>query len=71
MLRYLLIPIAILVAAVGLVYIAAGHAAAPVIQIHQPGKLVGPNELRAQKRAASVTTRPHRIAVTAREDESV
>ena len=41
MLRYLLIPIAILVAAFGLVYIAAGHAAAPVIQIHQPGKLVG------------------------------
>lgn len=41
MLRYLLIPILILAAAFGVVYVAAGRAAAPAIQIHQPGRLVG------------------------------
>jgi murein DD-endopeptidase MepM/ murein hydrolase activator NlpD len=41
MLRYLLIPIAVLIAAFGIVYVAAGRAAAPAIQILQPGKLVG------------------------------
>jgi len=41
MLRYLLIPVVILAAAFGIVYVIAGRAAAPVIQIHQPGKLVG------------------------------
>jgi hypothetical protein len=41
MLRYLLIPIVILALAFGLVYAVAGRAAAPAIEIHQPGKLVG------------------------------
>ena len=41
MLRYLLIPIVLLALAFGLVYAIAGRAAAPAIQIHQPGKLVG------------------------------
>src|SRR5512133_465297 len=41
MLRYLLIPIVVLAAIFGIVYVAAGRAAAPGIQIQQPGKLVG------------------------------